>query len=189
MKTKPNKLNQGFTIIEVMIVLAIAALILLIVFLAVPALQRNSRNTQYRSEAARILGGANELVANSSGAIPCNSTETNGTGGTANNGTATCTTPPVGNDALTIWNNANKPGNIQNLSVASSTGTAANFAPGIADFKTAILYTQATCNVSTGTINGGAAVAPASPAPAKSLALAFNIEGAGGTIVPQCQSS
>jgi prepilin-type N-terminal cleavage/methylation domain-containing protein len=36
----------GFTIIEVMIVLAIAGLILLIVFLAVPALQRNSRNYQ-----------------------------------------------------------------------------------------------------------------------------------------------
>jgi prepilin-type N-terminal cleavage/methylation domain-containing protein len=36
-----QKRQQGFTIIEVLIVLAIAALILLIVFLAVPALQRN----------------------------------------------------------------------------------------------------------------------------------------------------
>ncbi|MDQ3065292.1 MAG: prepilin-type N-terminal cleavage/methylation domain-containing protein, partial [bacterium] len=33
--------NKGFTIIEVLIVLAIAGLIMLIVFLAVPALQRN----------------------------------------------------------------------------------------------------------------------------------------------------
>jgi prepilin-type N-terminal cleavage/methylation domain-containing protein len=39
------KNEQGFTIIEVMIVLVIAAVIMLIVFLAVPALQRNSRNT------------------------------------------------------------------------------------------------------------------------------------------------
>ncbi|HPW47952.1 MAG TPA: prepilin-type N-terminal cleavage/methylation domain-containing protein, partial [Candidatus Saccharibacteria bacterium] len=36
-----KKDQKGFTIIEVLIVLAIAALILLIVFLAVPALQRN----------------------------------------------------------------------------------------------------------------------------------------------------
>ena len=45
MLSKLKKSNQGFTIIEVMIVLAIAGLILLIVFLAVPALQRNGRNT------------------------------------------------------------------------------------------------------------------------------------------------
>ena len=37
--------QRGFTIIEVLIVIVIAALILLIVFLAVPAMQRNSRNT------------------------------------------------------------------------------------------------------------------------------------------------
>src|SRR5581483_11604752 len=52
----------GFTIIEVMIVLAIAAVIMLIVFLAVPSLQRNNRNTQYKSEAGRILAAANEFV-------------------------------------------------------------------------------------------------------------------------------
>jgi prepilin-type N-terminal cleavage/methylation domain-containing protein len=36
--------QSGFTIIELMIVLTIAGLIMLLVFLAVPALQRNSRN-------------------------------------------------------------------------------------------------------------------------------------------------
>jgi prepilin-type N-terminal cleavage/methylation domain-containing protein len=36
--------SRGFTIIEVMIVLAIAGTILLIVFLAIPALQRSERN-------------------------------------------------------------------------------------------------------------------------------------------------
>lgn len=48
---KPNDYRQGklwleagFTIIEVMIVLAIAALLLLIIFLVVPKAQRNSRN-------------------------------------------------------------------------------------------------------------------------------------------------
>jgi prepilin-type N-terminal cleavage/methylation domain-containing protein len=36
--------RKGFTIIEVLIVLAVAALILLVIFLAVPALRRNERN-------------------------------------------------------------------------------------------------------------------------------------------------
>ena len=48
--------KDGFTIIEVLIVLAIAGLIMLIVFLAVPALQRNSRNTQRKNDVANILG-------------------------------------------------------------------------------------------------------------------------------------
>lgn len=62
--------ENGFTIIEVLIVLAIAGLILLVVFLAVPALQRNSRNTQKKSDVAAILGGISEYVNNSGGAMP-----------------------------------------------------------------------------------------------------------------------
>lgn len=61
--------ESGFTIIEVLIVLAIAGLIMLVVFLAVPALQRNSRNTQYRNEASRLLGAYNETSANNAGAV------------------------------------------------------------------------------------------------------------------------
>lgn len=64
MVRKLHKDNKGFTIIEVLIVLAIAGLIMLIVFLAVPALQRNSRNTERRNEASRLLTAANEFVTN-----------------------------------------------------------------------------------------------------------------------------
>ena len=46
----------GFTIIEVMIVLAIAGIIMAIVFLAIPAIQRSNRNTQRRSDATRLGG-------------------------------------------------------------------------------------------------------------------------------------
>jgi prepilin-type N-terminal cleavage/methylation domain-containing protein len=60
-----KKRTEGFTIIEVLIVLAIAGLILLIVFLAVPALQRNSRNTQRREDVSRILAAAVESLNNS----------------------------------------------------------------------------------------------------------------------------
>ena len=59
--------TDGFTIIEVLIVLAIAGLIMIIVFLAVPALQRNNRNTQRDSDAQRIASAVNECVANNNG--------------------------------------------------------------------------------------------------------------------------
>ncbi|HEX5447933.1 MAG TPA: type II secretion system protein [Candidatus Saccharimonadales bacterium] len=59
-----RKRQEGFTIIEVMIVLAIAAVILLIVLLAVPALQRNSRNTQRTNDAASIAAAINTCLAN-----------------------------------------------------------------------------------------------------------------------------
>jgi prepilin-type N-terminal cleavage/methylation domain-containing protein len=64
-----NKDQKGFTIIEVLIVLAIAGLILLIVFLAVPALQRNSRNTQRKTDVGRIGGAATTVVSNANGQI------------------------------------------------------------------------------------------------------------------------
>ena len=71
MLTKLKKSNsEGFTIIEVMIVLAIAGLILLIVFLAVPALQRNARNTQRKSDAAHLAGLVAEYVSNHGGVLP-----------------------------------------------------------------------------------------------------------------------
>ncbi len=68
--------SKGFTIIEVLIVLAIAGLILLIVFLAVPALQRNSRNTQRRSDVSKILAAVQEYVNNNNGTLPASGTLT-----------------------------------------------------------------------------------------------------------------
>jgi prepilin-type N-terminal cleavage/methylation domain-containing protein len=69
LKTSP-KSQKGFTIIEVLIVLAIGGLILLIVFLAVPALQRNSRNTQAKNAASSILGAVSEFQSNNNGQLP-----------------------------------------------------------------------------------------------------------------------
>ena len=62
--------REGFTIIEVLIVLAIAGLILLIVFLAVPALQRTARNTQRKNDAAGVLGAVSNYISNNGGSIP-----------------------------------------------------------------------------------------------------------------------
>lgn len=57
-----HKRSEGFTIIEVMIVLAIAGLIMLIIFLAVPALNRNSRNEQRNHDAALVGAAVNECL-------------------------------------------------------------------------------------------------------------------------------
>lgn len=65
-KTKDQK---GFTIIEVLIVLAIAGLILLIVFLAVPALQRSSHNTGRTNDVSRIGAAVNDWESNNQGAV------------------------------------------------------------------------------------------------------------------------
>ncbi len=64
-----NRKQEGFTIIEVLIVLAIAGLIMLIVFLAVPALQRSSRNRGREADASLIASAISECVSNNNGTI------------------------------------------------------------------------------------------------------------------------
>jgi prepilin-type N-terminal cleavage/methylation domain-containing protein len=64
-----KKRTEGFTIIEVLIVLAIGGLIMLIVFLAVPALQRNQRNNARNSDATRWAAAVTECLANRNGVV------------------------------------------------------------------------------------------------------------------------
>jgi prepilin-type N-terminal cleavage/methylation domain-containing protein len=74
-----NRKEEGFTIIEVLIVLAIAGLILLVVFLAVPALQRNSRNTSLKNDVQNVLGGITEYQNVNSGSMPTGISTATGT--------------------------------------------------------------------------------------------------------------
>ncbi len=60
----------GFTIVETLIVLAMAGLILMIVFLAIPTLIRNSRNNQRRQDVQIILGSVSHWELNHSGDVP-----------------------------------------------------------------------------------------------------------------------
>ncbi len=69
-KNQVKNNNKGFTIIEVLIVLAIAALILLVVFLAVPNLQRSQRNNGRQAEAARISTAVTTMIGNDQGSLP-----------------------------------------------------------------------------------------------------------------------
>lgn len=68
--TKINSNKKGFTIIEVVLVLAIAGLIFMMVFIALPALQRSQRDTQRSNDVARVQTALNNYQANNRGAIP-----------------------------------------------------------------------------------------------------------------------
>ena len=67
---KKHKLYEGFTIIEVVLVLAIAGLIFLAVFLALPALQRSQRDAQKKRDIAAIGAAFIEYLHNKKGKIP-----------------------------------------------------------------------------------------------------------------------
>ena len=59
-----KKTEKGFTIIEVALVLAIGALIFLVIFLAVPALQRNQRNDARKRDISNIVEAVTNYNAN-----------------------------------------------------------------------------------------------------------------------------
>lgn len=60
----------GFTIIEVVLVLAIAGLIFLMVFIALPQLQRAQRDTQRREDMGRLASAVTQFQTNNNGKIP-----------------------------------------------------------------------------------------------------------------------
>lgn len=65
-----NKKTKGFTIIEVVLVLAIAGLIFLVVFLALPALQRGQRDTQRKQDLSRFISQLVAYQGNNQNALP-----------------------------------------------------------------------------------------------------------------------
>lgn len=155
-----TKRGSGFTIIEVLIVLAIAGLILLIVFLAVPALQRNSRNTQVKNAAASILGAVNEFQNNNNGQMPTTVAVNTNTGDvtvTGGSGTAQATAKVQGGYSATVSN-----------TFPSSSGNTGAFTVGL----------NRKCNGNT-----GFTIAP------RSIAIGFLIETSGTGKAPQCVES
>ncbi len=161
---KNNK--KGFTIIEVMIVLAIAGLILLIVFLAVPALQRNGRNTTKRSDASKALGAVGEFVANNSGKVPV----------TAN--------------VATLQTSANL-SNGTTITATIPTSVATVVAPAVSEIE---IVTGVTCIQGVATVTAAAPTAAqwqsqVQAANARSYVALFSVEAAGGNVTTQCIGS
>ena len=70
MNARSLKNKQGFTIIEVVLVLAIAALIFLMVFIALPALQRSQRDTQRKNDIGRFVTAVTNYTSNNRGQLP-----------------------------------------------------------------------------------------------------------------------
>lgn len=161
MKTNlKNRTQKGFTIIEVLIVLAIAGLILLIVFLAVPALQRNSRNTQRRTDVARFSGAVSEWASNNNGSLPAVAADltTAGTGVNALANMGFLTAPTVVTAAAATVSN-------------TATVTTFLYVPG-----TICNGTDATDATSTG-------------ASTRQFTLLYATESSTGAAVPQCLAS
>lgn len=65
-----NKKAKGFTIIEVVLVLAIAGLIFLMVFIALPALQRSQRDTQRKNDLSRAITAITNYTSSNRGTLP-----------------------------------------------------------------------------------------------------------------------
>lgn len=68
MNTKTDQ--KGFTIIEVVLVLAIAALIFLMIFIALPALQRGQRDTARKQDQNKVVTAVNTWRSNHRGQLP-----------------------------------------------------------------------------------------------------------------------
>lgn len=64
------KKEKGFTLIEIVLVLAIAGLLLVIVFLAVSGAQKSRRDNQRKNDNARLLSQLETYAGNNNGAYP-----------------------------------------------------------------------------------------------------------------------
>jgi prepilin-type N-terminal cleavage/methylation domain-containing protein len=103
---KSLKREQGFTLIEIVIVLAIAAAIMMMVFLAVQGARKTQRDTQRRADAARIGAMLDQYAANNGGAYP-----------------ATALSPMLATSP-SFWNDYEVAGTL------TTPGTASNYTPG-----------------------------------------------------------
>lgn len=178
--------QQGFTIIEIVIVLAIAALILLIVFLALPALQRSQRNTARKSDAGHVSSAVNNFVSNNNGQLP---------GGTTG---ATWTT-----DCATILNDAGATNNqlnqysANNNFVCGTTNGSANASANQFVFHTGN-YTQVAItgqamvldvNAQCPTTTGNTTITTAASTTPRQAALLYTVEPASGSWLWNCVTS
>lgn len=128
--TQKLKNAKGFTIIEVLIVLAIAGLIMLVVFLAVPALQRGQRNTARQNDVSLLAAAINDCVTNNNGKIAnCQAIGNSNVNYDSANANQLTTAPTYSNAAPSAITTATwQFGYVCNGSSATTTGaTARNF--------------------------------------------------------------
>jgi prepilin-type N-terminal cleavage/methylation domain-containing protein len=173
-KMKNN--NKGFTIIEVLIVLAIAGLILLIVFLAVPSLQRASRNTQRKNDVSAIAAAVSNYINNNGGTLPNHATFSTNTSTDIAVIGCSGTTPPTGC----------APGNTESAKLGFYTESSAN--PNHIKFLAAFTSGATTSDINTVTIDDGYGcnstnTAAGSVPNSRTAAILYQTENGNGTVI------
>lgn len=158
-KLLKNRKSSGFTIIEVLIVLAIAGLIMVVVFLAVPALQRQGRNNALNTNANNIFTGVNNFVSNNNGTLPT---------GVALASNVVTITGPAGSNSETV----RVDNGVASVLLQTSAASPATAAPGNVVIVTG---TNAKCNTTaSGLVSGGST---------RGVAVAYSAESGNGNIV------
>lgn len=154
--------ESGFTIIEVLIVLAIAGLIMVVVFLAVPSLQRSQRNNSRKTDANNVLSSISSYIGNNAGALPTDTTSVQTAAGDAKLGYYGSTT---------IFYSATLP-SINTTKGATGTATSVST-------ESMTYVPKAVCNGTSATLTGGSA---------RSYALVYAVETS-SSVLGQCIGS
>jgi len=145
--------NKGFTIVEVLIVLAIAGAILAAVLIAVPALQRSGRNSTIKTAAQQLVAGINDNASANNGKVP---TAVAGTGTVSITNTVSTTTKVAGQVVVANAAAGNSPA-VNHITVV----------------------TNATCSATPTASTGAATVTVV--ATSGSFGIIYPVEGAGAT--------
>ena len=179
--TLGKKTSAGFTIIEVLIVLAIAGLIILIVLLAIPALQRNNRNTARKSDVARIAGAVTNFVSNNNGAVPAADSLANANTILADAGTLGQYRAPFTGSATLADNTLHIAAGATGILVATSVDQV--------QIVTAVVCGTGVAAPGNGVAVGATTGAAAAGATARNIAIQYTIEsGTANAVTPICQN-
>jgi prepilin-type N-terminal cleavage/methylation domain-containing protein len=157
--------SEGFTIIEVLIVLAIAGLIMVVVFLAVPALQRSQRNQSRKTDVNNLISSVADFTGNNGG------------------------TPPAAQADINTTTSNMKLGYIKSVNVFY--GTAPVVTVSVSSTTPAVnVNTSEEANVFVGyTCTSATGIATTTGATARSVAIQYVLEQASGNGLLQCVSS
>ncbi|MBO7717938.1 type II secretion system protein [Candidatus Saccharibacteria bacterium] len=177
MKENEKMSRRGFTIIEVSLVLAIAGLIFLMIFIALPALQRSRRDAERREDMMFLISELKKFQTNNRGALP---SSTNNNAPVTYNEDTTTTNDWAGFYKNYLGKSFEDPdGGMYVLNIAPCGGASAvgaecnnNTSIGNATFPnsyTVNIVLQASCN-------GEKAVASNNP---RKLAVIYKLEGGG----------
>ena len=140
--SKQELKQKGFTIIEVVLVLAIAALIFLMVFIALPALQRNQRDQARKTFQSKVSSSVTTYQSNKAGNQPTTGAALagyfDGVAATAGNQSSDATFTAAATDAYA-----------ESQYFVRVTAWATGNTTGVANTDVVQVYTGAKCNATT----------------------------------------